>query len=273
MTDVITLNNGNTITEIGFGTWQISDGEEVTQAVVSAVAAGYRLIDTAKIYGNEVGVGNGIKSSGVPREDLFITSKLWNDDQGYESALLAFDQTLERLELEYLDLYLMHWPISGKRLDSWKALEEIYKSGKAKNIGVSNFTIRHLEELLAVSNIAPAVNQVEFHPFLFDEQKALLEYCNAKGITLEAYSPLAHGQKLENETITKIAKKHTKTNAQILLRWAVEHGVVPIPKSRSAERMAENIAIFDFKLDDEDMEKLNAPGDGTRTCPDPNEME
>lgn len=267
------LNNGVAIPQIGFGTWKIPDGEPVITAVRSAIQAGYRLIDTAMIYNNEIGVGEGIRLSGVPREEIFLTTKLWNEDQGYETTLRAFDESLKRLGVNYVDLYLMHWPIPHKRNETWRAMQEIYTSGRARSIGVSNFLVRHLEELLQHTEVVPAVNQVEFHPFLYDQQSEILLYCKQKGITLEAYSPLAHAHKLEDPIITEVAAKYNKTNAQVLLRWAIQKGGVAIPKSTNEKRMKENISVFDFKLEEGDIKKLDSLGQNLRTCNDPNTME
>lgn len=268
----IPLNDGRTIPPIGFGTWKIRPNFNAKSTVLHAIKCGYRLIDTATIYGNEKGVGAAIHESGLQRKELFVTTKLWNEDQGYDSALKAFDRSLHQLGLEYVDLYLIHWPVPEKRLASWRALEEIYVSGKAKSIGVSNYTINHLEELKSVSNIIPAVNQIEFHPFLYKEQEELLRYCTEKGIAVEAYSPLAHGERLNDPVISEIAKVHIKTNAQIMLRWASQHGTIPIPKSMNKNRIAENIKIFDFSLSELEMRRINNLSDGMRTCWDPNLM-
>ncbi len=260
----IILNNGAKIPVIGFGVFRIPEGEEVTNSVKWALEAGYRHIDTAMIYKNEEGVGRGIRESGIPREEIFVTTKLWNSDQGYENALRAIDVSLNKLELSYVDLYLVHWPTAGdaskgesinKREETWKAMEEIYKSGKAKAIGVSNYTIPHLEEMKKYAKIPAMVNQVEFHPYLYQEE--LLNYCKNNNIILEAHSPLVHGEKLEEEVIKTIAKKYGKTGAQILLRWSLQHGAIPLPKSTHRERIIENIQVFDFDLSTEDMKKLN----------------
>jgi diketogulonate reductase-like aldo/keto reductase len=267
----IQLNNGANIPAIGFGTWQIEDGEESKNAVLEAVKAGYRLIDTAKIYGNEKSVGQAIKESGIDRKEFFITTKLWNSDQGYDSALIAFDESMERLGLDYLDLYLIHWPATEKRGESWKALQEIFASGRAKAIGVSNYMARHLEELLADSGVVPAVNQIEFHPFIYQEQKEALEFCKQKDIVVEAYSPLARARQMENATLHGIAERHGKTPAQVMLRWAIQHGTVPIPKSENPERIRQNLKVFDFELADEEMETINRLSSGNRVTWDPSD--
>lgn len=263
------LNNGLEIPTIGLGVWQ-AKGDEAVQAVEWAIEAGYRLIDSAKIYGNEREVGRAIRRSGVKREDLFVTTKLWNSDQGYESALRAFDVSLEALGLDYVDLYLIHWPISQFRTESWRALERIVSSGKCRAIGVANYTVEHLEELKKNSTIKPVVNQVEFHPFLY--QKELLEYCQKNNIQLEAYSPLAHGERLSDVRIAAIAKKHEKSNAQIMLRWSIQHGTIVIPKSVKQARIKENLDVFDFELTDEDMQEMDSWNENFRTCWDPTDV-
>ncbi len=260
---------------VGFGTWKIPDGPEAERAVLSALQAGYRLIDTAKVYGNEKSVGRAVAESGIPRDEIFVTTKLANSDQGYKQGLAAFKASLKRLGLDYVDLYLIHWPVSGKRLDSWRALLEIQQTGKAKAVGVSNFTVRHLEELARHTQKMPDVNQIELHPFLYDEQAALLEYCSQQGIVVEAYSPLAHGSAgcLNHPTVMEIARNHGKSSAQVMIRWALQHGAVPLPKSADGSRIRENIDVFDFELSAQDMASLNALGNGMRTCWDPNDME
>jgi diketogulonate reductase-like aldo/keto reductase len=265
----IKLNTGDQMPVIGFGTWQIESQKEAKSAVITALKSGYRLIDTARIYGNEEGVGAGIKESGVPREEIFLTTKLWNGDQGYDSALNAFEQSLKRLNMEYVDLYLIHWPATDKRAQSWRALQKIYSGGLAKNIGVSNYTVRHLEELLEDSKIIPAVNQIEFHPFIYKEQKEVLEFCKQKGIVVEAYSPLARARNMDNTILHAVAEHHGKTIAQVMLRWAIQHGTVPIPKSTNSARIKENLKVFDFKLADEEMETINKLSGGKRVTWDP----
>lgn len=263
------LNMGAQIPAIGFGTWKIRLNGSAQRAVAEALQAGYRHIDTARIYGNEKGVGRAIGASGIDRKEIFVTTKLWNGDQGHDSALKAFDGSLRRLGMEYVDLYLIHFPVTGKRQESWKALEQIYKSGRAKAIGVSNYTVKHLEELLASSSVVPAVNQVEFHPFLYQDQEPLLKFCKSRGILVEAYSPLAHGKRIDEPLVGEIAAKYGKSNAQILLRWAVQQGTVPLVKSTHHERIVENLQIFDFRLADNDMQAINNLSHGTRTFWDP----
>jgi diketogulonate reductase-like aldo/keto reductase len=265
----VELNTGINMPAIGFGTWQIDNQSEAKDAVKTALDIGYRLIDTAKVYGNEEGVGKGIKESGLDRSEIFVTTKLWNGDQGYASALKAFDESLKRLGLEYLDLYLIHWPATDKRAESWKALQKIYDGGLAKNIGVSNYTVRHLEELLESSKVVPSVNQIEFHPFIYDEQKEVLDFCKQKGIIVEAYSPLARAKDLSNTTLHAVAVRHGKTIAQVMLRWAIQHGTVPIPKSTNSGRIKENFNVFDFELAEEEMSTINRLSSGNRVTWDP----
>lgn len=259
---------------MGFGTWHIVPNGRATRAVLNALDAGYRLIDTAKIYGNEKGVGDAIRQSTVSRDDIFVTTKLFNGDQGYKSALKAFEVSMRLLGLDYLDLYLLHWPVTGKRLESWRALEEISASGRAKQIGVSNFTIKHLKELFAASSIRPAVNQIEFHPFMYEDQRPVLEFCQKEGIVVEAYSPLARGTMFkDNATLTSLAKAYGKSNAQIILRWCVQHGTVPIPSSITPEHLHDNLDIFDFELSAKDMQAVDGLSNGTRTCWNPDDIE
>lgn len=260
------------IPSIGFGTWQLFPGKPTKQAVTAALDAGYRLIDTARIYANEGSVGKAIQASEIPRKDIFVTTKLWNASQGYDKAHRAFNNSLKRLRMDYVDLYLIHWPVTGKRSESWRALGEIYDSGRAKNIGVSNYTVRHLEELLSKSKIVPAVNQIEFHPFLYNEQKELLAFSKRHGIVVEAYSPLAHGKKTDTTVLPEIAKKHKKSHAQIILRWCVQHGTVPLPKSGNPQHIRDNLDIFDFELTKTEMNQINDLSDGTRTCWNPTNM-
>lgn len=247
------------IPAIGFGTWQLAEGEEVEASVEAALTVGYRLIDTAAIYGNESGVGVAIKTSGVPREEILLTTKLATGDQGYESALAAFKKSRQRLSLDYIDLYLIHWPGHDQRLrrQSWEALTDLHKDGAAKNIGVSNYVVEYLEELAGWSERPPAVNQIEFHPFVYVEQRPTLEYCRQQGIIVEAYSPLAQGRGLDDAAVRQIAKTHDKTAAQILLRWCIQHGTVPIPKTAHARRIKENYEVFDFELSADEMKTLD----------------
>jgi diketogulonate reductase-like aldo/keto reductase len=270
-TPQVTLNNGVKIPQFGLGVWQAQDGEEVETAVTAALQAGYRLIDTAAVYGNEEGVGRAIAASGVPREELFITTKLWNADQGYDSTLEAFEKSRQRLGLEYIDLYLIHWPVPAqdKYVESWKALEQLYKEEKVRAIGISNFKPAHIEKLLLSADIIPAVNQIELHP-QFTQQETR-QICQAHGIAVESYSPLGSGKStmLEDSTLLDIGKKHDKTPAQVILRWHIQNGLIVIPKSVRPERIQENFAIFDFELDEQDMALISTLDSGERIGADP----
>jgi diketogulonate reductase-like aldo/keto reductase len=265
----IILNNGVEMPQLGFGVWQVPDDEAET-AVATALEAGYRSIDTAAIYGNEEGVGKAIAASDVPRKDLFITTKLWNSDHGYDSALRAFDASLEKLGLEYVDLYLIHWPLPsrGTFVETYQALEKIHAEGRAKAIGVSNFLPEHLETLIGATSVIPAVNQIELHPHL--QQHAAREYHAEQGIRTEAWSPLGQGKGLlEVPAIIAIAQKHNRTPAQIVLRWHLQLGNVVIPKSVTPSRIKENIEVFDFSLDTEDMAAISALNEDRRIGPNP----
>jgi 2,5-diketo-D-gluconate reductase A len=263
----VTLSQGGAIPQLGFGVWQVED-DKALEAVGAAFDAGYRSIDTAMIYRNEVGVGRAIAKSGLPREDLFITTKLWNEDQGYDSTLRAFDASLGRLGLDHVDLYLIHWPQArnGKYFDTWRAFETIHREGRARAIGVSNFQVAHLQHLIDDAEIVPALNQIELHPSL--QQHELLAFHQKHGIVTEAWSPLARGA-LDDPAIAGIAKKHGKTPAQVVLRWHMQRGVVAIPKSVTPSRIRENIDIFDFALDEGDMAAFAKLDAGKRTGPDP----
>lgn len=273
----VKLNNGVEIPVIGLGLYKVAEGQEVEDTVRLALDAGYRMFDTAKIYKNEEGVGKALSKYGLLREEFFVTTKLWNSDQGYESTMKAIDESLDKLGLKYVDLYLVHWPTASeevregvsinKRIDTWRAMEEIYKSGKARAIGVSNYTTEHLEEMKRYANIMPMVNQVEFHPFLY--QKKLLEYCKTNNIALEAYKSLVGGRRLEDPTLMRIAVKHNKTVPQILLRWGLEHGCIVIPKSTHETRIKENLNIFDFELSDEDIKEMEMLDENMHIAPDP----
>jgi len=251
------LNSGTKIPAIGFGTWQLADGAEAHGAVENAIKSGYRLIDTAKIYGNEHSVGQAISQSGVDRDELFITTKLWPNDFGYEAGLAAFDKSLKLLNLKYLDLYLLHWPYKTERKEAWRALIEIHKQGRSKAVGVSNYMVEHLEQVLK-SDLLPAVNQIEFHPFIYAKQKPVLEMCQKHGIIVEAYSPLTVGRNINNPKITEVAGQIQKSNAQVILRWCIQHGTVPIPRSTNPDHIRENLAVFDFELSTAQMSKIDS---------------
>ncbi|PNE38217.1 MULTISPECIES: aldo/keto reductase [Streptomyces] len=265
----ITLNNDVTMPQLGFGVWQIPDDEAFT-AVSHALEAGYRSIDTAAIYGNEEGTGKALGASGIAREDLFVTTKLWNSEQGYDSTLRAFDASLAKLGLEYVDLYLIHWPLPAREtyVDTYKAFEKIYSEGRAKAIGVSNFFPAHLERLLGETSVVPAVNQIELHPQL--QQAESRAFHARHGIATEAWSPLGQGKGLLTDpTIAKIADKHGRTPAQVVLRWHLQVGNVVIPKSATPSRIRENFDVFGFELDGEDLSAVAGLDSGTRLGPDP----
>ncbi len=265
----IILNNGVEMPQLGFGVWQVPD-DEAERAVATALESGYRSIDTAAIYGNEEGTGKAIAASGVPREELFVTTKLWNSDQGYDSTLRAFDTSLEKLGLDHVDLYLIHWPMPsrGTAIDSFKAFEKIHADGRAKAIGTSNFLPEHLAKLIDETSVIPAVNQIELHPHL--QQNAAREFHAEQGITTEAWSPLGQGKGLlEVPAIVAIAQKHGRTPAQVVLRWHIQLGNVVIPKSVTPSRIKENIDVFDFSLDTEDIAAISALNEDRRLGPDP----
>ena len=285
----LTLNDGHPIPQLGLGVWQTRAGATCEAAVLAALEAGYRHIDTAALYGNEESVGAAIRMSGIPRKNIFVTTKLWNSDHGNPGR--ALDTSLRKLKLDYVDLYLIHYPVRERR-QSWRALEALQAEGKARSIGVSNFTIRHLTELLAETKTVPAVNQVEFHPYLY--QRDLLDFCAGEGIVVEAYSPLTKGTRLSDPKLVAVAKKYsqagpqpappwsqlplvdrlsrrseTKSTAQILIRWALQHGLAVIPKSANRRRIFEDANVFDFEITVEDMELLDRFNEDLRTCWDP----
>ncbi|MFX3636550.1 MAG: aldo/keto reductase [Candidatus Pristimantibacillus sp.] len=269
--DTIPLHNGVNMPWFGLGVFKVEEGEELVEAVATAIKHGYRSIDTAAIYENEKGVGEGIRKAlaetSLTREDLFITSKVWNSELGYEAALAAYETSLSKLGLEYLDLYLIHWPVKGKYNEAWRALETLYKEGRVKAIGVSNFHIHHLEDLMQTATIKPMVDQVELHPRL--AQTELRDYCTAQGIQIEAWSPLMQGQLLDNAALQGIARKHGKSVAQVILRWDLQNGIITIPKSTKEHRIVENASIFDFELSSEDMALIDGLNEDTRVGPDP----
>ncbi|RSK26652.1 aldo/keto reductase [Bacillus sp. HMF5848] len=267
-----TLHNGVQMPWFGLGVFQVKEGEEVVESVKTAIEAGYRSIDTAAIYGNEEGVGKAIAESDVPREELFITTKVWNSKQGYDSTLEAFEESMQKLGLDYLDLYLIHWPVpeQNKYVETWKALEKLYKDGRIRAIGVSNFQIHHLQDLIDQCDIVPMVNQVEYHPRL--AQKELHEFCKANNVQLEAWSPLMQGKILDNPTLVEIANKYGKSTAQVILRWDLQNEVVTIPKSVKPQRIVDNANIFDFELSQDDIDKINSLNEESRIGPNPDEF-
>ncbi|AWM45097.1 aldo/keto reductase [Bacillus amyloliquefaciens] len=270
-----TLHNGVEMPWFGIGVFKVEEGAELVNAVKTALVHGYRSVDTAAIYGNEEGVGEGIREglqeAGLKREDIFVTSKVWNADLGYEETLKAFDTSLEKLGLDYLDLYLIHWPVEGKYIDAWRALETLYRDGRIKAIGVSNFQIHHLKHLMKETEIKPMINQVEYHPRL--TQKELLAFCTEQGIQLEAWSPLMQGQLLDHPVLQEIAKKYGKSAAQVILRWDLQNGVITIPKSTKKHRIEENANVFDFELSADDMKRIDDLNENLRVGPDPDNFD
>jgi diketogulonate reductase-like aldo/keto reductase len=278
------LNNGVLIPQLGLGVWQAQDGNEVEMAVTAAIDAGYRLIDTAAAYGNEAGVGQAIKKSAVAREELFITTKLWNADQGYDATLKAFDRSIKLLGLDYVDMYLIHWPMPTKNLyvDTWKAMEELYDQGKIKALGVCNFQIAHLDNLAAHATVRPVVNQIELHPYF--PQSELRQYAKDHNILIESWSPIggsggAGGRTstevslLDQPVLSEIGKKYSKTPAQVVIRWHIQNDLIVIPKSVRPDRIKENINVFDFELTDQDMQSIDTLQTGKRGGPDPDTYE
>ncbi|MED0665805.1 aldo/keto reductase [Pseudobacillus badius] len=270
--NVVTLNNGLKMPQLGFGVWQVED-DQATVAVTKAIETGYRSIDTAMVYQNETGVGKAIQQSSVPREELFITTKVWNSDQGYENTLRAFEESLERLGLEYVDLYLIHWPTPkyDEYVDTYKALEKLYHDGRVKAIGVCNFEIEHLERILKECDVKPVLNQVECHPYL--AQPEMKEFCAKHDILVEAWSPLEQGgDVLKDAVIQQIAEVHRKSPAQVVLRWHIQNGTIVIPKSVTPSRIEENFHVFDFELSQEEMTEINGLNRNRRKGPAPNDM-
>jgi len=268
---LITLADGNRIPQLGLGVYKVEDAT-AARIVEGAIDAGYRHVDTAKLYFNEAGVGAGVRAAGIPRDEIFVTTKVWNDDQGYDETLRAFDASLALLGMDYVDLYLIHWPApkQDRYVDTWRALEAIKRDGRARSIGVSNFNAPHLEKLLANSQESPVINQVEVQPWL--QQRALRDFDAAHGIVTEAWSPLARGRAIGDPTLEAIGAKHGKSSAQVVLRWHIEQGLVVIPKSNSIERIRENSRVFDFELDDSDLAAIAGLETGERTGSNPDEV-
>lgn len=264
---MLTLHNGVEIPYIGLGVYKMEDKAETEAAVQEALKIGYRSIDTASFYQNEDSVGNAIKNASIQREDIFVTTKVWNSEQGYDETLAAFDRSLKKLQMDYIDLYLVHWPVKGKYLDTWRALERLYNEGVVRAIGVSNFHIHHLETLFTKANEKPVLNQVELHPRL--SQVPLRAFCAKHQVAIEAWSPLARGRIFKESILNDIAKKHGKTPAQIILRWHLQHRIIVIPKSIRAERIQENADLFDFSLSKEEMKQIDALNKDERYGKDP----
>ena len=263
----IALATGAQLPQVGLGVYLSPAGGTTRDAVTAALELGYRHVDTARIYGNEADVGAAIRASGVPRDQVFVTTKLWNDDHGHDAALRALDGSLARLGMDHVDLYLIHWPVAGKRRDSWRALERAFADGKARAIGVSNYLVPHLRELLGDARVVPHVNQIELSPFL--QRRDTCALCREHGIAIEAYSPLTRGKRLAHPAVAAIARATGRTPAQVLLRWGIQHGFVVLPKSVHRERIAQNAAVFDFALDAAAMARLDALEEGLTTGWDP----
>ena len=263
------LNNGTSMPLLGLGAWDMY-GKEAEQAVLDALEIGYRLLDTATLYGNEKEIGSAVRKSGIPRSEIFVTTKVPNSQQGYDSTLKAFDTSMQTLNIDYIDLYLIHWPIKNKRKDTWKALEKLFIDQRVRAIGVPNYLLPFLKELEAYSTIIPAVNQIEFTPWLYLKDE--LQYCKEHNIQLQSYSPLTRGEKFNDNRLLQLSKRYNKTPAQIILRWNIEHGISTIPKSSNKRRLQENFDIFDFSLSKEDVELMDSFNENFRVVEDPMEM-
>lgn len=270
MDSTVELLNGTEMPRLGLGVWRTEAGEQTERAVLAALEAGYRGIDTASLYKNEADVGRAIRKSGIPRENVFVTTKVWNSEQGYDSTIASFEASLQRLEMDYVDLFLVHWPVVGKYKDTYRALEHLYEQGRIRAIGVSNFLIHHLEDLMGSCRIKPMVNQVEMHPLL--TQKKLLAFCRKEGIQLESWRPLMQGR-LDVPLLRELAEKYGKTPAQIVLRWHLQLGVVTIPKSVRPERIRENAGLYDFALEPEDVVRIDALNENHRFGADPDHVD
>lgn len=269
--DKVKLHNGVEMPVLGLGVYKVEEGTQIEETIHSALDYGYRLIDTASFYQNEEGVGRAIRNSSIPREELFITTKVWNSEQGYDNTLRAFDESMERLGLEYLDLYLVHWPVKGMYLETWRALEKLYQEGRVKAIGVSNFKIHHLQDLLRHCVERPVINQVELHPLL--AQTELRNFCCQNDIKVEAWSPLSRGRFLDEPVLGSISDRHGKTPAQVILRWHLQHEIIPIPKSVTPSRLKENAEVFDFQLSQQEMAEIDGLNKDQRFGADPDHID
>lgn len=267
ITSEVTLHNGVKMPQFGLGVYKVEKGAVVFNTVKTALNDGYRSIDTAAFYDNEEGVGEAIKESGIPREEIFVTTKVWNSDHGYEETLKAFELSRKKLDLDYIDLYLIHWPVKGKYLETWKAMEKLYQDGKVRAIGVSNFHIHHLQDLMAHSNEKPVVNQVELHPLL--NQTELRKFCKENNIAVESWSPLARGAVLDDSVLRSIAEKYGKTPAQVVIRWHLQNDLIVIPKSITPARIKENADVFDFELTNDEIHRIDGLNQNKRLGSDP----
>jgi diketogulonate reductase-like aldo/keto reductase len=266
----VTLNNGDAMPRLGLGLWETPAGNDTRNAVRWALEAGYRHLDTARAYGNEIDVGEALRASGVPRKDVWVTTKLYNNDQGYEPALRACKESLRRLGLDYVDQYLIHWPVPVKRLESWRALVKLQRDGFCRTIGVSNFQVRHLEELMRSTETKPQLNQIEIHPFL--QQNAVRAWCTDRDIAIAAYSPLVRGSRFKHPVIREVATRVDRSPAQVLVRWSLQKGHVVLPKSTKRERIVQNAAVWDWELGDSEVAMLDQLDEALHTCWDPTDV-
>lgn len=272
MESTVELSHGGPIPLFGLGTFRSPSGGPTREAVAHALELGYRLIDTAALYGNEADVGAAIRASGIPRDEIFVTTKLDRRDHGYDRALSGFEESLDRLDLDHVDLYLIHWPGGGAREETWRALERILDDGRARAIGVSNYMTHHLEEVLEQGEVVPAVNQIELHPFNFRSRQGVVDLCRDNGVVVEGYSPLTKSQRLDHPALESMAEHHDRTVAQVMIRWALQHRLVTIPKSTNPDRIQENADVFDFELSADEMDRIDALDEDFTTSWDPREV-